>query len=72
MPRISRLPMQHPPGLRGGSSATPNVNPLPALLALMGALVFITALSGCASPGVQEYDPWQGYYNSPGCLPDCR
>lgn len=69
MPRINRLPMQHPPGLRGGSSAKLNINQLPALVILVSCLVLIAALSGCASPGLQEYDPWQGDYNCPGCLP---
>jgi hypothetical protein len=70
MPRFNRLPMQHLPGLRGGSSVTPKASRVPALFALMGALMLITALTGCASPGVQQYDPWADSYGSPACLPD--
>jgi hypothetical protein len=71
MPHINRSPMQLPPVLKGGLSVKRHVSPVPALVALVGALMLVATLSGCASPGVQEYDPWQGDYNCPGCLPDC-
>ena len=71
MTRINRLPKPYPPGIRGGLSAILNISRVPALVALLGGLMLVAALSGCASPGVQEYDPWQGQYNCPGFLPDC-
>ena len=71
MLHIHRLPMQCPPRIGSGSCAKSNTSRLPALVILASCLLVIAALSGCASPGVQEYDPWQGCYNCPGYLPDC-
>ena len=71
MSHINTLRIKHLRALRGGSSAKLKISQLPALVILVSCLVLVAALSGCASPGAQEYNPWQSYYKCPGCLPDC-
>ena len=67
MPDNNRSPSQCSPERSSTFTAKPNVRRIAAPLTLLGVLILIMALSGCASPaGVQEDDPWQGH---PGCLP---
>ena len=66
MPANNRPPNQSAAKRRDRFATEPNVSLRAAPLTLLGVLILIMALSGCASSSPPQDDPWKGY---PGVLP---